>query len=111
MLGTYGKQLGEHRHRRNRPCTFPNYIESQQLCSELCNAMPTRRCVHELVRASAAPAMAEVLFDDGLVGEEAEVGIESYPLSMTRAATSSVARDEKSVWIPQIEMRRSRSDG
>lgn len=25
---TYGKQLGEHRHRRNRPCTFPIYVQS-----------------------------------------------------------------------------------
>lgn len=23
--GTHGKQLGEHHHRRNRPCTYPNW--------------------------------------------------------------------------------------
>lgn len=25
VVKTYGRQLVEHRHRRNRPCTYPNY--------------------------------------------------------------------------------------
>jgi hypothetical protein len=30
-LGTYGRLLGAHRHRRNRPCTYPNYQLSAQV--------------------------------------------------------------------------------
>ncbi|KAL2273636.1 hypothetical protein FJTKL_04175 [Diaporthe vaccinii] len=30
---TYGKQLEEHRHRRNRPCTYPNCTHVRILCS------------------------------------------------------------------------------
>jgi hypothetical protein len=30
-LGTYGRLLGAHHHRRNRPCTYPNYQSSARV--------------------------------------------------------------------------------
>lgn len=51
---TYGKRLGEHRHRRNRPCTYPN-----------CRREVSKNVLHLEGRVSD-----DVVFDWGVGGEQ-----------------------------------------
>jgi hypothetical protein len=85
---TYGRQLWEHRHRRNRPYTFQNYtVSAMSLRSSDISEPGGYRSWSEVGMASNSfptpNAQAIIsLRSDGRRG--------AYPLSMTRAATSSV---------------------
>jgi hypothetical protein len=80
---TYGRQREEHRHRRNRLCTYQN-------CRHV--SLYLRRSLGISVQNSQSTVGHEALL---LVLEMLKRGgfwRASYPLSMTRAATSSATR-------------------
>jgi len=89
LEGTYGKRLWVRRHRRNRPCTYPN---CGQCVSWSCPGASSLRAMKPRAAArsclwppnGARRGIPQVATAEGTGGDA------SYPLSITRAATSSV---------------------
>jgi len=89
LEGTYGRRLWVRRHRRNRPCTYPN-------CGQCVSCGGLQASSLRAVKLEAAarswrrrPNGARRVIPQAATAEGAESN-DSYPLSMTRAATSSV---------------------
>jgi hypothetical protein len=89
MGGTYGRRLWVRRHRRNRPCTYPNC--GQCVSCDCPGASSLRAMELEAAVRSCRrrPNGARRAIPLAATAEGAD-GDDSYPLSMTRAATSSV---------------------
>lgn len=78
---TYGKRLLVHRHRRNQLCTFPNYKSHQP-------SAPT--IADESSGAEAPSQKIEALCPQVCLSQLLRITGATHPLSITRAATSSV---------------------
>jgi hypothetical protein len=85
---TYGRLHGAHRHRRNRPCTYPNWQRSAHVhLVSMPIALRLWRSRRGYARAWArAMRIAPPHSRDGWSSDS---GMRAHPLSMTRAATSS----------------------
>lgn len=97
---TYGRQLGAHRHRRNRPCTYQSYRSCQ-----LWSSSPARHWAKLAVSMKYVCVYVRMTLNRSRTGSRNAGAERTHPLSMTNAATSSVYAFE-SARCPEGRRRR-----
>lgn len=86
---TYGRRLWVRRHRRNRPCTYPNCDQCVSCGGPQASSLRAVELEATLRSCRRRPNGARRVIPQVATAEGADSN-DSYPLSMTRAATSSV---------------------